>query len=486
MGSSGGENQALGDLMPSQVIRASSSGGQSANVDPNNTNDQRQGRRGRNRGRKQPRQSDSGNAGNKESNVENITLQQQQKQEGSREDSSSNTPDQVQAKSAPSRRRRGGKGKGKSENEPKSIQDNDALSQEQQQKQGGQKHKNKRRNRTKGKHPWRMHVPEEAVDPITLDPIRSLNYPPFALVADEPYEPVEVWPVPKPPPNEGVAGTTLSSETAEERQRRIIAEQWGKHTESSGAELDEDDKKKSTVVSEAGKRHYNLYDGRALAYYMVSQLQFIDPLNRRDLTRDELVNLDRYLRRHGFNDLNVTEAYDEKGVSISSAGAAANTAAGRAAILQQEASVLLNALFGGSSVSYTTQSSVSSPNNLARQYRAHEAGGQRTVLLRGAVRRPASPALWTILEARAPPARRDDCAHRFARTGDRRPAPVRRRRDCQPGQPAAPVRCCHHAPRPCISVRSDLSGTHRHTAPGCSRTGRARDASWYAMCRRYS
>ena len=70
---------------------------------------------------------------------------------------------------------------------------------------------------------------------------------------------------------------------------------------------------------------------------MVSTLQFIDPLNRRDLTRDELLHLDRYLRLHKFDNLNVTEAYDAKGISVSKAGATAQTAAGRAAILQQEA-----------------------------------------------------------------------------------------------------------------------------------------------------
>jgi len=78
-----------------------------------------------------------------------------------------------------------------------------------------------------------------------------------------------------------------------------------------------------------------------------SQLQFIDPFNRRDLTRDELVNLDRYLQRHGFRDLNVTEAYDAKGVILSMAGAVANTATGRATNLQQEGSLLLQAVFGG-------------------------------------------------------------------------------------------------------------------------------------------
>lgn len=204
--------------------------------------------------------------------------------------------------------------------------------------------KKNRRKRGQKRYPWQQHIPPDTVDPITLESLHSLHYPPFALVVEEPYDVVEVWPIPE----SGVAESkaAVADETEEERERRIMEEQWGKTFK-----LKEEEKEPSpqpTAIAE--KRHYHLFDGRALAYYMVSQLQFIDPLNRRDLTRDELVNLDHYLRRHGFTNLNVTEAYDVKGVTISKAGSAGNTAAGRAAILQQEASTLLHALFGGMSV----------------------------------------------------------------------------------------------------------------------------------------
>lgn len=239
------------------------------------------------------------------------------------------------------------------------------------------KSKAKRNKNARKRFPWRKHLPQDSVDPITLETLESLLYPPFALCASEPYDPVPEWPVPEP---SAAQAAVDPGETEEDRQRRIIGEQWGDTLTDKKAE-----EAKAVESKPAEKRHYNLFDGRALAYYMVSQLQFIDPLNRRDLTRDELVGLDRYLRQHRFDDLNVTEAYDAKGITISSAGAAANTATGRAAILQQLAGNLLNGLFGGgNSVSQTAQArstAAASTNQLMAQYQAHEqsvqASGQR-------------------------------------------------------------------------------------------------------------
>ena len=180
------------------------------------------------------------------------------------------------------------------------------------------------------KHPWRREIPEGAMDPITLDPLVSLAYPPFALCAQAPYTPVHEWP---PPVKEEQANPP----TQEDRELKILQQQWGNLPAPKEAE-----------APATQQRHFNLYDGRALAYYLVSQLQFIDPLNRRDLTRDELVTLDHYLSRHGFDKkFKVVEAYDAKGITVSTAGAQGNTAAGRATILQQQAQVLLNSMFAG-------------------------------------------------------------------------------------------------------------------------------------------
>lgn len=227
-----------------------------------------------------------------------------------------------------------------------------------------QKKKNRNNKKSRKRYPWRRFIPAGTVDPITLESLVSLDYPPFALVADAPYDPVPIWPVldkgDQPSPDDGKSQVNI-----EELNRKRIAEQWGDVFAKS--DDSEDQKQTEPTTLDPTKRHYNLYDGRALAYYIVSQLQFIDPLNRRDLTRDELINLDEYLRRHGFKDLNVTEAYDAKGITISSAGAVAATAQGRADIMQQLARNLLNSLFGGHS---TSQPARREQTSLQAQYAA--------------------------------------------------------------------------------------------------------------------
>lgn len=211
-------------------------------------------------------------------------------------------------------------------------------------KQGRQTGQTRKKKQQKGsRFPWRKFLNSSSVDPITLEPLNTLSYPPFPLCANAPYIPVPQWPVPK----EEKEAPKNAAESEGERQKRVLQEQWG----STPMEVEQE---KSETPPPLSERKLNLFDGRALAYYMVSQLQFIDPLNRRDLTRDELVNLDRYLRRAGFNDLNVTEAYDVKGMTMSSAGAAASTDEGRAQIRQQEAQMLaqtlLDSVFAGASV----------------------------------------------------------------------------------------------------------------------------------------
>lgn len=239
------------------------------------------------------------------------------------------------------------------------------------------------RRKPKKKYPWRRHIPDGTVDPITLDDLNTLQYPPFALCADEPYVPVPEWPIPSngsaDSNNDGPESSSppgRQPENVDELNRLRLADQWGEQLlpskESNTAILDGDKKPKASDSNlpplPLSERPLNLFDGRALAFYMVSQLQFIDPFTRRDLTRAELQNLDRYLERHGnfFTDfdnnennknkrggkkkkkkLKVTDAYDAKGITLSSAGAAAATAQGRADIMQQTAQQLLNSLFVG-------------------------------------------------------------------------------------------------------------------------------------------
>ena len=235
------------------------------------------------------------------------------------------------------------------------------------------KRKNKKR-KPKKKYPWRKHIPEGAVDPITLEDLVSLDYPPFALCVDEPYLPVPIWPVPKETTPDNQKKIDDSNDTkaslvdSEDMNRQRLADQWGEHMLPSKPSNNNntDEKKTSPPPPPLSERPLNLFDGRALAFYMVSQLQFIDPFTRRDLTRAELQNLDNYLDKYGSagldpqtnnnqrnkknkkqQKLKVVDAYDAKGITLSSAGAAAATAQGRADIMQQTAQQLLNTLFVG-------------------------------------------------------------------------------------------------------------------------------------------
>ncbi|EJK71853.1 hypothetical protein THAOC_06666, partial [Thalassiosira oceanica] len=68
---------------------------------------------------------------------------------------------------------------------------------------------------------WKKSIPEESVDPISLEPLCELEYPPFAIVADGlPYTPVFPgdWPPADP-----------ADETSEEegRELAILRSQWG-------------------------------------------------------------------------------------------------------------------------------------------------------------------------------------------------------------------------------------------------------------------
>jgi hypothetical protein len=246
---------------------------------------------------------------------------------------------------------------------------------------------NKKKN--KKKYPWRKFIPNGTVDPITLEDLIGLEYPPFAVCADDPYIPVPVWPVLREEDQGSKNDDNNNKPSVEELNRQRLAEQWGTSLLSNATGSNNDEKKAILPLSE---RPLNLYDGRALAYYLVSQLQFIDPLNRRDLTRPELLNLDKYLIRHGFTDVNVTEAYDAKGITLSTAGSAATTAQGRADILQQMAQQLLNSLFTGHSVSSipnptthpTSRRSQAASFSLQEQYAAMQRQEQQQARFREA------------------------------------------------------------------------------------------------------
>lgn len=243
-----------------------------------------------------------------------------------------------------------------------------------------QARKRKTNNRRK-RYPWRKHIKQGTVDPISLEPLVSLPYPPFALAVSKPYIPVPIW-----PPNTTQNSTEKKTKEEDEskRQQQILEQQWGSKipleddsdsNKNNDKLTDDDQNKKADTAKNDG--HFHLFDGQVLAYYLVSQLQFIDPLNRRDLTREEIINLDNYLQRHKIKHTSVLEAYDSKGVTLSSAGVSGQTRDGRAEILQQEAQILLNALFENNSYHGSNQERASNrnnenPNRFSRQYAAFE------------------------------------------------------------------------------------------------------------------
>jgi len=181
--------------------------------------------------------------------------------------------------------------------------------------------------------PWRKHIPEHTVDPISLELLTEISYPPFALVVDKPYTPMypETWP---PSDNSSV-------DDNEDRELAILKQQWGEGVAVKSEEKDDN------ILSLSG-RNFNLFDGRILAFYLVSTQQYIDPYNRRDLTRGELEALDDYLAFYNLPFAGVCLAYDNR-VTISTAGSRAQSAAGRAAaraeILRQNAHSILSEMF---------------------------------------------------------------------------------------------------------------------------------------------
>ena len=236
-----------------------------------------------------------------------------------------------------------------------------------QQQQPSNADRKKKKKRSNGRKTWREFIPAGLDDPISLEPLDQLLYPPFAIVVEPPYVPI--WPGMWPPPPPDARPATSTTDDEKEREMAIMREQWGDHNVSAVLAKTKDDQSNdadskrssadatlatTTIINGDNSiqgRHVNLFDGRVLAYYLVSTLQFIDPYNRRDLTRGELQALDAYLELHRLGNAGVVEAYDDKGVTLSTAGRAAQSATGRAEILQQEARSILGSFFaqGGGS-----------------------------------------------------------------------------------------------------------------------------------------
>ena len=97
-----------------------------------------------------------------------------------------------------------------------------------------------------------------------------------------------------------------------------------------------------TKATQDATVHY--FDGHVLAYFLVSRLQFIDPLNRRNLLEIELQSLDNYLAQFKLGKANVVEAWKahEAEKSDAAGGSAGDSRVNR---FQSEANNILLSLF---------------------------------------------------------------------------------------------------------------------------------------------
>lgn len=282
---------------------------------------------------------------------------------------------------------KGNRRKKSSRQENKKDHSQSQESQEQQQGEGitSMESKNQKRNKKKKNrnHPWKRLLPNDAVDPISLEPLSSLHYPPFALTISPPYKPILEWPVPEKDTNPSQEEHTKKiikdpREEVKKREQQVMEEQWGAILSSTSQKKSFDDETTLKDEVPSTQKHYHLFDGKVLAYYLVSTLQFIDPLNRRDLTRQEISNLDAYLAKHQLKKMRVLEAYDDKGVSLSSAGANAQSQSGRLRIRQEEARNLLNSLFSDSRGRDGANVGRDTDGNNARQSLSRQRGRNRS------------------------------------------------------------------------------------------------------------
>ena len=133
-------------------------------------------------------------------------------------------------------------------------------------------------------------------DPISLDPLRTLKYPPFELRAD---------------PGRSCRDASLPNGTPDA----------------------------------------DFYDGKLLASYLVSTGNFTHPISRRDLGRPECVQLDQYMVAHRLGKPQVAAAFEHKEEYKKNPQETPDplSPAGRVAGLRAEADAVLQALFAGAS-----------------------------------------------------------------------------------------------------------------------------------------
>ena len=242
---------------------------------------------------------------------------------------------------------------------------NDDVKQEKKKSSRTRNNRNRKENRRK--YPWRKFIPNDSVDPISLEPLNKLTYPPFALCISPPYILIDEESWWKNENDDTTTTTTIKNKNDdEERQATILQQQWGTKVYDVNNTIQREGKQQQQQQQPKNEsKNYHLFDGKCLAYYIVSTCQFIDPFNRRDLTKEEVRHLDRYMKKYeGKSQL--YEMFIEQGTpTLNSAGIASQTQQGRTQLLQQEASLLLQSLYSTNNNTQRRNRQIRRQNNYA-------------------------------------------------------------------------------------------------------------------------
>ena len=171
---------------------------------------------------------------------------------------------------------------------------------------GDKKKRKKKRSRKGARGPdgklvgWWRSLDESIVDPISLEPIRDLDYAPFEIVSEHTRVPAD-------------------TDAAPERSKAEALK---------------------TTSTTASVTHY--FDGQFLANYVVSTANFINPVNRAPMDHATCTRLDTYLTMHGLPSARVAECF--RLLALSAPGNRAVESV-HARQLRQEATAVMAALF---------------------------------------------------------------------------------------------------------------------------------------------
>jgi len=156
-------------------------------------------------------------------------------------------------------------------------------------------------------------------DPISLEPLAKLAYPPFSLRNQ----------APEPEPEPEQQPVMLERHTECHPRKASRAQQQQQQQQQQPA----------ATASECVTH----FDGRVLAHYLVSTLSFAHPITRRELSLSECEHLDAYLQANRLGRPRVVQAFKRK--DEQSTTPEQSTMATSDVDLQAESAALLQSLF---------------------------------------------------------------------------------------------------------------------------------------------